>query len=385
MKIFKAYFKILKSMSSTIILYTGIFLALTLIYKSTWKPNTSNDYTDSKPNIMIINNDKDSELSKSFVKYLTSKTNVVDVDINEEAISDALFYRKIVYVVTIPANFGQNFINSSEVKLDIRKAPDSFNTSYIDIIINKYFNIAKTYLAADIDETNIINNIKEDLSLETVINLKIDEKDSNDKSIVAVFFNYLNYVFLAMFIVVIGLITSFFNDDEIKKRNMCSPISNTRINMELIFCNLIVTVAIWFVYIIAALLVYGNKILNFAGVLFIINSFLLAILSLCIGFLVGRTVKNIDAQSAVSNIVSLGSSFLCGAFVPQSILGEGVLKFTKFFPSYWYIKANDLVSNSTNISMIINEYLFCVGIEVIFIVIIIISIIILSRKFKKTI
>lgn len=40
-------------------------------------------------------------------------------------------------------------------------------------------------------------------------------------------------------------------------------------------------------------------------------------------------------------VVSLGSSFLAGAFVPQALLGDAVLSFARILPSYWYVKAND--------------------------------------------
>ena len=39
----------------------------------------------------------------------------------------------------------------------------------------------------------------------------------------------------------------------------------------------------------------------------------------------------------VSNVLALGMSFLTGVFVPLEFLGEGIIRFAHFLPSYWYI------------------------------------------------
>lgn len=47
-------------------------------------------------------------------------------------------------------------------------------------------------------------------------------------------------------------------------------------------------------------------------------------------------------QNAIVNTVSLGSSFLCGVFVQQELLGETVPSIARFLPAYWYVKAVDI-------------------------------------------
>jgi ABC-2 type transport system permease protein len=36
-------------------------------------------------------------------------------------------------------------------------------------------------------------------------------------------------------------------------------------------------------------------------------------------------------------------TFLCGVFVPQSIMSKSVLSFGRFLPTYWFIRANDAI------------------------------------------
>lgn len=54
---------------------------------------------------------------------------------------------------------------------------------------------------------------------------------------------------------------------------------------------------------------------------------------------------NKDAISGIINVVALGTSFLCGAFVPMDYLPDFVLKIAHLLPSYWYIKTNELLKN----------------------------------------
>jgi len=68
--------------------------------------------------------------------------------------------------------------------------------------------------------------------------------------------------------------------------------------------------------------------------------------------LIGNTIKSKNAISAVSNVVSLGTCFISGVFVPQELLGETVLKIASFTPTYWYVKSNNTIANIPNMQMI---------------------------------
>ena len=43
-------------------------------------------------------------------------------------------------------------------------------------------------------------------------------------------------------------------------------------------------------------------------------------------------------------------SFICGIFIPQSYLGDGVLAVGRFFPVYWYVKLNDMLCGDARYS-----------------------------------
>jgi ABC-2 type transport system permease protein len=91
---------------------------------------------------------------------------------------------------------------------------------------------------------------------------------------------------------------------------------------------------------------YKNS-FNLNTVYFILNSFGFAICGASISFLIGNLVKSQSAISAVSNVITLGSSFISGVFVPQELLGSSVLKIASFTPTYWFVRANDSIAALT--------------------------------------
>lgn len=120
------------------------------------------------------------------------------------------------------------------------------------------------------------------------------------------------------------------------------------------------------------------------GLIYLINSFIFTICTTALAFLIGNFLNNKDAINGIVNVVALGSSFLCGAFVPQSMLGSSVLKIAHLLPTYYYIKNNELLTTievfnfETLKPLIINMFII-----VIFAIIFMIFTNILSKKKQK--
>ena len=72
---------------------------------------------------------------------------------------------------------------------------------------------------------------------------------------------------------------------------------------------------------------------------------------MAISVLAALFVRDANTQNAAANILALGLSFLGGAFVPTSIMGESVLKFAKCLPVYWYEECLNEISGLTGFGM----------------------------------
>ena len=108
------------------------------------------------------------------------------------------------------------------------------------------------------------------------------------------------------------------------------------------------------------------------------------IVALSLAFLIGNIVNSKTAINGIINVVALGSSFLCGAFVPMEWLPKYVLSISHILPSYWYIKTNELIKTMEVISLknleplIVNEIVLFL-----FMVIFIVITNIISKKKRK--
>lgn len=341
MIVFKNYFKIVKMFLPVILMYVGIFTFFSVI--ATTNNNVESTFSTVKPNIAIINNDKSSVLSETFIDYVSKHSNIIEVGWEEEKLRDAIFYREVDYILIIPEGFSELFMIDDNIKIETMKVPDSFSATIAEMLFNKFWNIVSVYKKSGMNEVEISNLILE--NLEERVEVSFLESNQNTLQNVVYFYNFTNYTILATCIFVVGMVISIYNDTNIKKRNTISSVSYKSINIQLFLGNLCMTLLLWILYILISFCLYGKVMFSNAGLLIILNSLVFSITALSIGFLVGNLVKNKEAQNGIVNVLALGSSFICGAFVPQEMLGSFVLKVARILPSYWFIKNNNDIIN----------------------------------------
>lgn len=114
-------------------------------------------------------------------------------------------------------------------------------------------------------------------------------------------------------------------------------------NRQLLISSLIYTILVWLLYTILGLIILKDIMFTARGFIYILNTFIFSFCCLTIALLISTIVRNKDAISGIVNVIALGSSFLCGAFVPAEYLPKTVLHIAKIIPTYWYINTNDLL------------------------------------------
>lgn len=347
MPVFKVYFKIIQKNLPQMLIYLVIFLAISilLINVGVSKPTTS--FTASKTKIAFINHDENSEFIKGFHTYLSNNATLVEIEDTTEKLQDALFFRNIEYIIRIPKGFTQSFLNGQNILIEKTTVPDSISSYYIDMMVDKYFNTARLYVnnMKDINQTQLVSYIDNDLALKTKVHVNAYGTKTSNTNNSMFYFNYFAY---SLFAIIILGVTSFimvFNDPELKKRNLSSPLPTKSMNVQVIFANLMFSLVTWAIMVCGAFIIFGRSIINYNTVYFIINSLFFTLVCLSISFFVGNIIKSRNAQSAIVNVLSLGLSFISGVFVPQILLGKTVLKIANFTPTYWYIKANNDINN----------------------------------------
>lgn len=339
MTVFRTFLKVLNRCKVPIIMYTAFLIGFGGLNMQT--SNTSVDFTATKPDVVIINNDENIGLTKNLIDYITDNSNIVDIKMDEDSINDAIFYREVNYVIYIPKNYRNDVLAHKNPEIQIKSSGD-YNASLAEMLLEKYVGVMNTYLDISDDENTLLQNINN--TLENTVKVEMTSKlDTSSLAKASFYYNFLNYSMLAGAIYVICLILNVFHEEKIKKRIIISSMDYKRHNKFLLLSNMLFAILLWIFYVGISVFLCGNVMFTFHGFILILNSFLFTCCSVTIAFLISTLIENKEAINGIVNVVALGSSFLCGAFVPVEFLPDGVLSFAHILPSYWYIHTNELL------------------------------------------
>ncbi len=370
MTVFKTFWQVVKKYKATVILYTVLLIGFGGLNMAT--NDTGATFTDSKPDLFIINEDKGNILSDNLVKYLKENTNIKDITNDEDKINDAIFYRDVNYVIYIPKNYSEDVLNDKNPEIKIKSTGD-YQSSLAEMMLNRYLSIQSTYLTTSNDSKVIIEKINDTLSKKTTIEVA-SKLDTTATSNATNYFNFASYSIMAAIIFIICLVLSSFHEKSVNKRTIISSKNYRILNRELLLSSLVYSFLVWIFYCALSIIMVGDILLSLRGIIYMINCLIFTFTSLTIALLISTLVNNKDAVSGIVNVVALGSAFLCGAFVPAEWLPESVLTIAHALPAYWYINSNELLKSIEVIDMsslhpIIINSIVLIGFGIVFIII----------------
>ena len=369
MTVFKTFWKILNKNKITVIIYTVMLLIFGASNMQT--SEKSMNFVASKPDVLIVNYDEEIGITKDLIKYITDNSNIIEIDKTEEKINDALFYRDVNYVIYIPENYSKDFMEGKNPEIKIKSTGD-YQASLEKMILTRYIKVANIYQKSISNEDELINKINETLSkeVETEITSKLD---TNTISKATYYYNFASYSILACLLLVISLILSSFNAEKIRKRIVVSKTNYKKHNKILLLSNCCYSLILWLFYVVISFIILGDIMTTKTGAIYIINSFVLTICATTIAFFIGNLVSNKGAINGIVNVIALGSSFLCGAFVPMEWLPDSVLKIAHALPTYYYISTNETLKtleefNFETLKPIMTNMVIILGFAAVFIV-----------------
>ena len=369
MTVFKTFLKILNKNKFIIILYTVFLIGFGGFNMQT--SDNSTNFVASKPDIMIVNYDEEKGITKDLIKYITDNSNIIELNNNEEAINDGLFYRDVNYVIYIPENYSKDFMDGKNPEINIKSTGD-YQSSFAEMLLSRYIKVANIYQKSIKNEDELISKINETLSRQSEVEIT-SKLDTDSLAKATFYYNFASYSLLACLVYVICLILSSFKDIKIQKRTIISSTDYRKLNRQLLLSNSLFSIILWGVYVALSFVLIGNIMFSNQGIIYLINSFIFTICATTIALLIGNLVSNKNAINGIVNVIALGSSFLCGAFVPMEWLPDGVLKIAHILPSYYYISSNEALKtleifNFETMKPIITNMLVLVGFSMVFII-----------------
>ena len=340
MTIFKTYWKIVKKNIGIIILYTVMLLVFgTMNLKAN---KNSFEFISSKPDIIIVNNSS-GIITDNLISYLKTNANVKNIT-NENDIDDAVFFRDANYVIYIPKEFENKIENGKEFNIDI-KTNNSYDSYIASELLNRYLDVFSKYMNLYNDKILAIQKLDNTLNKKASV---VIESKTNLNSKTSLFYNFSSYSIMAIVIYIICLVLSSFNDEKISKRTSVSGMNYKTFNNYLYISSFTFTFIIFIVYLILSFLILKSSILNINGILYSLNMFIFFIVSFTIAILISNLVKSKGAISGVVNVISLGSAFLCGAFIPVKYMPSFALKIAHIFPTFYFIDNNEYIASIQN-------------------------------------
>lgn len=369
MIVFKAFWKIIKKNKGLIILYTVMLIVFGgMNFKQSEKDN---NFSSSKPEIVVINNDKNGILANNLVTYLNNNTIVKDKK-SEDDILDALFYRDINYIIEIPENYTIDVLNNNNPSINIQST-GNYGAALAEMILQKYLNVQNIYSMNEKDAKKIISNINESLKIDTKVSVN-SKVDTDVASKVSRFYNFASYSLMAVILFGVCLVLSSFKKETINKRTLISSMNYKKHNFLLTLSALSFTLIFWLVYAVLGSILLKNSILNITGVFYLINMLLFSLTTLCLSFIIINLTTNKGAINGIINVISLGPAFLCGAFIPTIWLPKVALNIAHIFPAYYYVNTNDYLSNLEsfnleNLKPVLNNFVILFIYVIVFIVI----------------
>lgn len=380
MTVFKTFLKVLNAYKVTIIIYTVFLIGFGAFNLQT--SDNSTTFVAKKPNILVINQDSDNKITNNLASYIKQNSNPVDIKDDKNAINDALFYRDIHYIIYLPNHYGENFLKGENPTIEV-KSTGNYQSSLAKLLLEQYVKVANTYRNTIQNEEELIQAINDTLAIQTEVEIT-SKLDTTSLAKASFYYNFANYSILAGCVFVICIILSSFRQDKIRKRTIISSMNERDYNRKLLLSNSLFAITLWFLYVVISFLLISKVMFTMHGVLLMINSFIFTLCALSIAFLLSSFIRSKNALNGIVNVLALGTSFLCGAFVPMELLPDSILKIAHILPSYYYINNNELIKKLETFNLEhLQPLVINMGIILLFTICFIILTNIITRKKRK--
>ena len=352
MQVFKAFMKVLKKRIIYALMYICIFLGIAIpMSLNSQNPGSTkemfNRTSKSKIAICIYDEDNTPE-SRAFTEYLAEKYKIKDIKNDEEVIMDSLYYSNVDRFITVNNGFSEKLANGEvDGIIDSRHMHESYDSMLLEQDLNAYFSAASAYIAGGEDALTASEKAAEALMTDAEVNiLSFSSAGSeNYPSDFSQYYRYMAYILIAAVIGTLCPVLMAMNKKELRFRTNCSCLRLTSYSKQILLGSGVFVLGVWLVFVVAGMILYGG-IYHGRAWLAVLNSLIYAMVSATITILISTFCTNMNIINFVNQIISLGMSFLCGVFVEQEFLGNGILAVSRFLPAFWYIKANAVLDGT---------------------------------------
>jgi ABC-2 type transport system permease protein len=343
MRVFKSFFLILNKYKGTVFIFFAVFMSMSLIMAKVNGGGRESSFQQDSLDIAIVDED-DGAMADQIREYFGTHDQVTKMKMDQDKITDALYWRRLDYVLVIPEGAGRTLAKGEIPELSCMKVPGYFDSAYFEAALQMYLQKMSALVKNGVDTDAAQQQLMKLQQKETKVHMA-SFVNKNQGDISTRFFLYVPYLFIAAGVSGIGLVLLRINGKEVRERTL--PMKK-RV-MGLTAAILVYGLCLYLFVMVAAVIISGGNILTDARLpWFAVNIFTMLLFGISLGFFTGMTVKNGDAVNGVVNVTSLVLCFLGGVFVPRQFFGDGVMRVAKLFPTYWYVVNNEMIGAMKN-------------------------------------
>lgn len=368
MIVYRNYVELMKKQFPIVLVYAAILITLVLVLSNTTQEKTFTGYEQTKVRIAVFDEDE-TVMTASLQRYLKEYCDFVTIDGDYESQMDAIVFREVYYILTIPSGFTEHFLSEDSVSLTARSVDASKESTYVNQIVNAYLDKIQLYHAIDseADIGQLVSDVEKILPTKAEVIKAGDDSVKEENAETNYYFNLLGFALLGCIIIVVCTAMTAYRKQDIYKRHEVSPISPLSMNLQLLLGNMVYC-GLYTVLFLALGIALGNEQeLNLRILLYWCNTLAYAASILFFAYFLAFRLKHRLMINVIANMVALVLSVISGIFIRQEYLPGNLIKVSTITPVYWFVRGNDTIMKLSEYSF--GELLplfFIIGIQLLF-------------------
>ena len=335
MQVFKAFLRVLRSKFGSAIIYIVLFALVGIIMTTS---DTSQTVWEKAAMAVVINDLDDSVESRTLAEFISRGNKIVAPFDNEDDLTDAMYYARVDFALTIPEGFGARLsAGETDGLLSTYYIHESYSMENLKMLLDKFVTTFTAYRALGLDSAAAAKATDEALSKEVEVTIASRVEEEKDNEGLLIFFRYLPYILMCVIMNTLCPALTAMNKKDVRFRTDCSGIRPSSYTMQVFSASALFVGLIWLVFVILGVAMNGAL---YSGRLWLVvlNSLLFALFASVLALFASEFSPSGTIVNILTQVTSLGMCFLCGVFVGQELLGSGVLAAARFLPAYWYIR-----------------------------------------------
>lgn len=332
----------LKKKSFTALMFIVIFMSISVSMAKSESPDTK--FEDMTLTLAVFDEDGTEE-SRALTEYLGSKHNIKTMEYDKDKLTDMLFYQVIDYAFTIDEGYAEKLTNGEKEGLFTNMyLGRTYADVYMEGKLSEYTSTVQAYMLSGCTAQEALSKADDVLSQETQVSkIRFGGENEDYPENFSDYFRFMPYILISVMLSALSPVLMAMNRKEIRFHTNCSCISTFSYTMQMFIASGAFVIVIWAIFMIAGMFMY-HGIYSGKAWLAVLNSLIFSLAAATIAVLVSTLTESENMVSLIVQVLGLGMSFISGVFVLQSLLSENVLAAARFFPAYWYIRVNDMLT-----------------------------------------